>query len=212
MLLMGSSYQQYDEIQTYDEDCLFFSRRINNSNSKNYKFSHDNFKIKSNEDLERISNSHKENEKLAASTNYNNNNLDPINNKNQNKIRILVAESDPEVLSLFKSFLDSFGLDSVTVDSGKKVIDLVIESNKKDTNFDVIVLDTHLYDIHGLNVAKEIRAKFPNQRIIIVSTSLKEELSKELPDDIKIDDIDILTKPFKISNLISRIIKETRYD
>lgn len=204
---MGSSYQQYDELQTFDEDCLF-SRRTNNNNSKNYKFNKTDFKIKSNKEVEQKTNSSTENNKLYASTDYNNNSLNPIKNKNQNRIRILVAESDPEVLSLFKSFSDSFGLDSVNVDSGKKSIDLAIKSKKKDTGFDVIILDTHLHDIDGLNVAKEIRTKFPNQKIIIMSTTLKEELSKKIPDDIKIDDKDILTKPFKISRLLTRIIKE----
>src|SRR5690242_15202567 len=37
--------------------------------------------------------------------------------------RILMAESEPEILTLFKTYLDSLGVESVTVDNGDKAVE-----------------------------------------------------------------------------------------
>jgi CheY-like chemotaxis protein len=115
--------------------------------------------------------------------------------------RILIAESDIEVLLLFKKYLDFVGAESVTADDGDKALNIFQEDKNAGKNYDVVVLDTHLKGILGLDVAKKIYASSPNQRIVLLTTTLKEELSEDALSSAAIEDKDILVMPFRLSQL-----------
>jgi hypothetical protein len=53
----------------------------------------------------------------------------------------------------------------------------------------------------GLDVAKEIHKTSPNQRIVITTTGLREHISKEQLDSGGIDHEDIMTIPFRFSQM-----------
>jgi DNA-binding response OmpR family regulator len=74
--------------------------------------------------------------------------------------------------------------------------------NTVDTKgFDLIILDTHLKDISGIEVARKIKQRLPDQWIIITSTtaSVSEMGSFGLSKD------DILQKPFSFSKLLGLV-------
>jgi DNA-binding response OmpR family regulator len=75
------------------------------------------------------------------------------------------------------------------------------EDKKKGKKYDIVVLDTHLKGILGLDVAKMIQTNSPNQRIVLLTTTIKKELSQEDLSSIAIEDKDILVMPFKLSQL-----------
>ena len=118
-----------------------------------------------------------------------------------NQIRILIAESDRDILLLFKEYLELIGAESVTTDHGDKALHIFQEDEKEGKKYDVVLLDTHLKGILGLDVAKMIHTYSPNQRIVLLTTTIKEELPQEALSSIAIEDRDILVMPFKLSQL-----------
>lgn len=126
--------------------------------------------------------------------------------KLQNKKSILVAESDSEILSMLKLYLNSLGYDYDTFSAGDEVLDHVYNSkSSKKKKYDIILLDTHLDKISGLAVANEIRKRNSTQRIMIMSTTPKEHLPYELIKSAKVHDADLFTKPFRLSELLYSI-------
>lgn len=122
-----------------------------------------------------------------------------IISKELKQLRILIAESEPEILTLFKTYLDSLGIESVTVDDGDKAVETFIQSKNQGKNYDAVVLNTHLKGKKGLDAAKKIRENDHSQRIILLTTSMKEHLSKEKLKSTAIEEKDILVMPFKLS-------------
>lgn len=118
---------------------------------------------------------------------------------------ILIAEPEPDILSLFKTFLETLGVRSVTVTDGEAALEIFLEKENKGRPYDVVVLDTHLKDLGGLDLAKMIHDISPTQRIIMVTTTPKEYLSENVLRSAMINEEDILIMPFRLSDLISRL-------
>lgn len=58
---------------------------------------------------------------------------------------ILIAESEPEILFLFKICSDPFGIDSVIVDNCEAAVkQFLSDKNKRETYYDLTISDTHL--------------------------------------------------------------------
>ena len=70
------------------------------------------------------------------------------------------------------------------------------------------MLDTHLNDISGFEVARKIRDRLPHKRIILTTTYSLDNISSMI-DSIGIKSQDVLLKPFIFSELFS-ILEEPR--
>jgi response regulator of citrate/malate metabolism len=70
-------------------------------------------------------------------------------------------------------------------------------------------VDTHLKGKKGLEVAKKIREKDRSQKIILVTTSMKEQLPKDELQYTAIREKDILVMPFELASLSKLIINST---
>jgi len=88
------------------------------------------------------------------------------------------------------------------VDGGEACLNRLFK-NTNNSNFDIVIINTHLFDIPGLDIAKEIPKKNPNQRIVIATTSLREHLSKEQLYSVGIGHEYLLTIPFRFSDMMS---------
>ena len=119
--------------------------------------------------------------------------------------KILIAEPEPDLLSLFKTFLETLGVRSATVADGEAALEVFLEKENKGRPYDVVVLDTHLKGLGGLDLAKKIHDIKPTQRILMVTTTPVEYLPKNVLRSAMIDEEDILTMPFKLSDFISRL-------
>ena len=84
------------------------------------------------------------------------------------------------------------------------------EENKDNNNndYDIFIVDTHLHDISGFEVARKIRDRLPHKRIILTTTYSLDNISSMI-DSIDIKSQDVLLKPFIFSELFS-ILKEPR--
>lgn len=118
---------------------------------------------------------------------------------------ILIAEPEPDILTLFKTFLETLGVRSATVTDGKAALEFFLEKENKGRPYDVVVLDTHLKGLNGLDLAKMIHDISPTQRIIMVTTTPKEYLLKNVLKSAMIEEGDILTMPFRLYDFISKL-------
>ena len=126
---------------------------------------------------------------------------DPLLPNITSQIRILIVESEPDMRLLFKTYLELVGAESITTDDGDKAIGIFQEDKDQGKNYNAVLIDTHLKGKLGLDVAKKIYSKSPNQRIVLLTTYMREELSKAALDSAAINDKDILVMPFKLARL-----------
>ena len=123
----------------------------------------------------------------------------PTNSVGCKAIKVLVADSEPDMQELYTEYFDSIGIDVTVVGSGLNCLEYIRRQSKV---FDVIILDTHLTDSPGTEVAKKILETNPIQKIVLTTTYSRDQVS----DDLALTGIereDILQKPFMLSELLS---------
>ena len=142
-------------------------------------------------------------------------NQSPAENQKKKEIkpkRLLIAEPDSDIHVLYFLFTKQYGFsisDVNVVQNGSKCLE-IIHSNREDNNenndYDIFIVDTHLHDISGFEVARKIRDRLPHKRIILTTTYSLDNISSMI-DSIGIKNQDVLFKPFSYSELVS-ILKE----
>ena len=130
--------------------------------------------------------------------------------------RILIAEPDSDIHVLYSLFTKQYGFsisDVKVVQNGNKCLEIIHssrndnnENNKENNDYDIFIVDTHLSDISGFEVARKIRNRLPHKRIILTTTYSLDNISSMI-DSIGIKSQDVLFKPFSYSDLVS-ILKE----
>ena len=129
--------------------------------------------------------------------------------------RILIAEPNSDIQFLYSLFTKEHGFsvsDVKVVQNGNKCLE-IIHSSREDNNnknnnndYDICIVDTHLSDISGFEVARKIRDRLPHKKIILTTTYSLDNISSMI-DSIGIKNQDVLVKPFNYSDLVS-ILKE----
>lgn len=121
-----------------------------------------------------------------------------MSSKAANK-RILVAEDEPDVLSLISSNLQSAGFNVVKAENG-----LAALNQAKETLPSLIVLDLMLPELSGLEVCKLLKKEPQTSQIpIIMLTAKAEEVDRIVGLELGADDY--LTKPFSPRELVLRV-------
>ncbi len=92
------------------------------------------------------------------------------------------------------------------IPSKEHIMLLYIDTNNNDNNndndYDIIILDTHLHDILGFEVAKKICNRLPHTRIILTTTYSLDNISNMI-ESIGIKSQDVILKPFSYTGLVS---------
>jgi CheY-like chemotaxis protein len=104
----------------------------------------------------------------------------------KNGHRVIIAKDGDECLELYENELRKSEFDS-------------LEKNP----FDVVLLDNNMPKKSGVEVAKEILDKRPNQRIIFASAYDINSLLKA-PGKIP-ESVEILEKPFSLNTMINKV-------
>ncbi len=133
-------------------------------------------------------------------------------NQKKKKItkRILIAEPEPDIQFLYSLFAKQYGFsisDVSIVENGNKCLESVFSNteeennNNNDNDYDIIILDTHLPDISGLEVARKIRERLPHTRIVLTTTHSLANISNMI-ESIGMKNQDVILKPFFFSELL----------
>jgi two-component system, cell cycle response regulator CtrA len=112
-------------------------------------------------------------------------------------MRVLLIEDDPTMTRSIELMLSSEGFNIYCTDLGEEGLDL-----GKLYDYDIILLDLNLPDMHGYDVLKKLRTAKVNTPILILS-GLTEMENKVKGLGFGADDY--LTKPFHKEELVARI-------
>ena len=80
--------------------------------------------------------------------------------------QILLADDCQLVLQSLGPFLESQGYEVTTVDNGAEAADLICQKN-----FDIVIADTHLRSLTGIEVFQEIKRVRPGTTAILLTGS-----------------------------------------
>ena len=131
--------------------------------------------------------------------------------------KILIAEDDEDTALSYKRALEDTGYEVKTVNNGEDCAKIYLEKfqefrilkSKKttihpyDQPFEVVILDYRMPILDGLQVAREILAVNPRQRIIFASAYVKETLKDSVKELKQV--VELLQKPFSSQILIDTI-------
>ena len=125
-------------------------------------------------------------------------------------LNILIAEDNAFTISQYTKILEKNGHNVTVAKDGQECLEKYAQELGKtefeslDKNpFDVVLLDNNMPKKSGVEVAKEILDKRPNQRIIFASAYDINSLLKA-PGTIP-ETVEILEKPFSLNTMMSKI-------
>lgn len=125
-------------------------------------------------------------------------------------LKILIAEDEEDILQQYKLAFKEKGHRVVGTVNG---IDCLreyrrnLDSSSDSLPFDVLIVDYNMPSMNGAQLAKEIHALRPKQRIIFV-TAYGEKLLGNLAGE---EGVEMITKPVSLSYLI-RLVEESEYE
>jgi CheY-like chemotaxis protein len=147
-------------------------------------------------------------------------------------MKILIAEDESDISHTYRVALESRNHDVEITDDGVKCIQVYREELAKRqassyknmkhnsilqdsrptpaTPFDVVVLDYKMPGKDGMEVAKEILATNPDQRIIFASAYVKETLEHSVKQLKRV--VELLQKPFEMKAFIDTIEDKQVYE
>ena len=140
-------------------------------------------------------------------------------------MKILIAEDEEDIALVYEKALETRKHEIAITFSGEECLKAYHDKvyymkfqtlpspscyNTNTSPFDVLLLDYKLPDINGMEVAKEILAVNPHQRIIFVSAYVKETLQDSVKQLHQI--VELMQKPFAINELIDTIEDKDAYN
>lgn len=123
-------------------------------------------------------------------------------------LKILVAEDNVFTASQYSKILEKNGHNVLVARDGLECLEAyemaLSEFDSLDKNpFDVVLLDNNMPKKSGVEVAKEILDKRPNQRIIFASAYDINSLIKASGNVAS--SIEVLEKPFSLNTMMSKL-------
>jgi len=110
---------------------------------------------------------------------------------------ILVADDDPDILSIVSMSLESQGYAVHRAVNGREAVDLARQHHP-----DLILMDMMMPIVSGYEAVKELKADDDTRDIVIVGLSAKAMATDmERASDVGIDGY--ITKPFRIAQVLS---------
>lgn len=142
-------------------------------------------------------------------------------------LNILIAEDEPDIAALYKTVLEKRKHKATITTNGEDCLkayhevyqrhrfslgqELYHQSGSNNTSFDVVILDCKMPQINGIEVAKEILAVNPHQRIIFASAYIKDTVIDSIKNLRQVM-TESVQKPFEIKRLIDLIEDKMVYE
>jgi DNA-binding response OmpR family regulator len=120
------------------------------------------------------------------------------------KLRVVIADDDPTVLTLLKTTVQNYGLDCATADEGDKALEMIRSEPP-----DAVILDVIMPNLDGLEVLAAVRndARLRNVRVLMLS-ALQQETDIVRAFGLGADDY--VTKPFSPVEVVARLKRLVR--
>ncbi len=114
-------------------------------------------------------------------------------------MKVLIVEDKENYLELLKDILDSEGIENIGVLRGKDAVEKI-----KRERFSAIISDLFLPDIDGFKILEEVKKRYPELPVIIITAFSSIERAVEA---IKKGAYDFIPKPFEPEHLILKLKK-----
>lgn len=114
---------------------------------------------------------------------------------------ILVVEDDPSITMMIRRALEHKGYVVVTASDGEAALVQCVEQRPS-----VLILDVNLPKLDGFTVAKRVKA-VPNLKAIPIIFLTAMDRPGDMISGIQAGAKHYLTKPFKVDDLISKVVK-----
>jgi CheY-like chemotaxis protein len=140
--------------------------------------------------------------------------------------RILIAEDDVDIVLTYKAALEKAGYEVIVTDNGEVCARACLEEFQKfriskgedPTNisthwnqpFEAVILDYKMPQMKGMEVAKEILAVNPHQRIIFASAYIYETVRDSVKELKQV--VELLQKPFSYRVLLDTVSDKQIYN
>ena len=123
-------------------------------------------------------------------------------------MRILIAEDEPDIAMQYKIVLEEKNHEVVITENGEACLKAYDEALKRmpksgGNPFDAVVLDYRMPKKNGMQVAKEILAANPHQRIIFASAYVKDTLVDSIKELRQV--VELMQKPFELDALVGTL-------
>ena len=121
--------------------------------------------------------------------------------------KVLIVDDDNELRKNLSEIMTGAGYEAHQAASGREAVELAA-----DQDFDVVLLDLIMPKMSGSDVLVELRRVSPRSRVIMITAFASIE---NAVDAIKRGATDYLSKPFKIDELLMRVMRaleESRLD
>ena len=110
----------------------------------------------------------------------------------QEQRRVLIVDDDQAVSQILERFFASKGFSVALVFSGEQAL-----ARLQEGAFDVVLIDILLPGIHGIEVLKQAKQRFPKAKVAIITGLVDEELRAKA----RVHGADAyVTKPFNFSD------------
>jgi CheY-like chemotaxis protein len=136
-------------------------------------------------------------------------------------MKVLIAEDEHDIALIYKTALENRNHEVTTTANGEDCLKTYHEQfqcmrfgeaspyyrgyniNGNNNPFDVVILDHKMPRINGLEVAKEILAVNPHQRIIFASAYVRKTLEESVKQLKQV--VELIQKPFNLNELIDTV-------
>jgi CheY-like chemotaxis protein len=119
---------------------------------------------------------------------------------------VLVAEDEPEIQRAHRVLLEDMGFDVVIVGDGLSCLEAYRKGlGKTGAQFDLVILDYRMPGKNGIEVANEIAAMAPSQKLLMITAyeGIVDHMQKP-------KNMTIMAKPYDIDELIATIERLTQ--
>lgn len=114
--------------------------------------------------------------------------------------RILIVDDEDNIRLLLKEELEDMGYEVVEANCAKKALEIL----SKDQDFDIISLDIEMPEMNGLELAAEIRKKYPGKKIILMTaySHYKSDMASWAADAYVVKSLDLTEFKDTINRLL----------
>jgi DNA-binding response OmpR family regulator len=119
--------------------------------------------------------------------------------KNGSEPTVLVADDDPDILSLVTVRLKRAGYAVITADDGRKALDAV-----RDHRPEVAIVDMRMPEMDGIDVIRQIRADERSKDMLVIALSARVQ-EANIAEGLEAGADEYLEKPFKGSQLLELV-------
>jgi two-component system, sensor histidine kinase and response regulator len=122
-------------------------------------------------------------------------------------LRVLAVDHNENGVQILKSYLESFTLDVTVASKSQEAIDLVRRANEERKPFGLVIIDSKIPEMDGMEVARKLReVTFLSFRpkVLLITSARQDEMLLQADDQV-VDGI--LAKPFQQSKFLDAVTR-----